>query len=154
MSGNIEPIHYHPEIPGHNVDNRQSKFCPQCQRRMRMMPHRRERIIPSPSLLVCPNARRGRTFSLLCCICLAFAATRASIWVREHFALPPSHLFSRKWDIDTSSPPSSTRSYSDSPWPGSSSMLVTCDGCCTGGRSPTRWACLSETASSISSCTF
>ena len=48
LSGNIEPIVYHPEILGHDVDNRQ-QFRPQCKRRMRTMPCRREGTTPTPS---------------------------------------------------------------------------------------------------------
>ena len=91
---------------------------------------------------------RSTCFAALVC---RFRRSERLIWFREHFTLPPAHLFSWEWDIDTSSPSSSTRSYSYSPWDGSSSMSFTCDGCCTGGRSPTRCACFS---SSISSCTF
>ena len=121
------------------------------------MPHRRARTIPFPSpLLVCSNPRRRRTFSLsvLCCTYLPFSARRVLTWAREHFILPPAQLFSWEWDIDTSSPSSSTRSYSCSPWDSSSSMPFTCNGCWTCGRSPTRRAHSSETASYISSCTF
>ena len=46
LSRNIEPIRYHPEIPGHNVGNRQ-QFHLQCQRRITSTS--KDNPIPIPS---------------------------------------------------------------------------------------------------------
>ena len=102
------------QISGHNVDNSfalsANNGCTRCRVDAKGQFHLHSLLVVSPNS---SNTRPRHTFNILYCTCLVFAASRTSILVREHFTLPPAHLFSWEGDVGASPPSSSTRSYDD-----------------------------------------